>query len=217
MSNRTPALLLAVCLAAPAACTRAPTEFSVTSYVQPDAPEVFTERFPDGVFRLDGMRNVHIAFEIPATAVRVQRPPDTATAPADEPDAGNDDAADEVWMSQIILIEVLWRPRPGKTFAERTQSNASIVYCLITGQSAVSYEGSGFVYFSEEDDGATIEGRIESSTLYPVRFIGEPNDLFGPCHMVGTFTARQSGTAVTDVQQRARRLLSRHDAAPAAN
>ncbi len=201
-------LACAACLSISAAgCGREPTQFVVTSYLQPATPEVFTEQFPDGTFKVDSLRNYQIAFEVPPTVVRVPR---SKTIGAADPQTQpvEDDLADEVWMSQIVLIDLMWRPLPGKTFAESSQSNASIVYCLITGENVISYEGSGFVFFTESDDGAAIEGQLESATLYPVRFVGSPADLFGPCRVQGTFTAQRSGTATTDLQRRVRRLLA---------
>ncbi len=98
-------------------------------------------------------------------------------------------------------------PRPGITYAESTQTNADIIYCLQRGDDVITYEGAGFVYFRTADGGRTVRGRIESATLSPARRNGAPQDYFGPCQLTGSFTARLNRPAVVAAQRAVRRLV----------
>jgi hypothetical protein len=177
-----------------AGCSPVETRFEVLSFKDHADPKLYGERFPDGVFAETAHKNTTLVFEI--------HPEEQS---ADELAAPQDGHAQP---AQIVRVEVFWKPRPGTTHAERSQTNANIAYCLITGRDAVSYEGAGFVYCAPSRDGKTMTGRIESSILVPAHVVGEPNDLFGPCHLTGTFCARQDRKKVVAAEQRLRRCTA---------
>ncbi len=197
-----------VAIGALCGCRQIETRFDVTSFKNPGNPEQFTERFPPGAFSVDVRHNWEIAFDIPNTTIKVLEPleVDAAGAHSREGEAPAMRAR-TVSMSQYVHLRVFWKPKPGTTYAESTQTNAGILYCLVTGNNAISYEGAGFVYFTLSRDKQTITGRIESSTLVPVRTAKAPVDLFGPCRVEGWFIARQDRPRVVEIQQRVRRVL----------
>jgi hypothetical protein len=205
------ALLVAALLIPAGGCRQIETRFDVLSFHNPDQPEQFTERFQVGSFSVDAQNNWDIVFEIPASRIEVQRPLYSTSSPASQPadEASRPVKTETTPMSQYVHIQVFWRPLPGTTYAESSQTNASILYCLITGNDAISYEGAGFVYFTQSYDKQTITGQIESATLVPVRTVGEPVDLFGPCRLQGFFVAHQDRRRVVSILQRLRKNLGR--------
>lgn len=182
-------------------CRSTDTKFQVVTFRDPNHPETLTERFDGGgSFTLNADGNYHIVFEIPPTLIQPEL--------SDESDSSeHPQTALPVWASQFIHIEVFWRARPGTTYAESTQTNANILYCVITGEDAISYEGAGFVYVALSRDGNRLGGTLESSTLFPARFAKDPRDLFGPCRVTGTFQATRDRREVVTVQRTLRRLL----------
>jgi len=198
-------------------CREIETRFDVLSSKNPNNPEQYTERFAAGSFSIDAQNNWDIVFEIPPSRVDLVRP----IMPTSSPDSQPADApppprrTESTMMSQFVHIRVFWRPLPGTTYAESSQTDASILYCLMTGDDAISYEGAGFVYFTQSYDKQTITGQIESATLVPVRTVGEPLDLFGPCRLQGYFVAHQDRRRVVSILQQLRRTLGRPVAQPA--
>lgn len=193
-----PLAAIAMCVAA---CRPADTKFQVVTFRDPNQPETLTERFDGGgSFTSSAGGNYQIVFEIPPALIQPESPDEAD--PSEHPRR-----ALPVWASQFIHIEVFWRPLPGTTYAERTQTNANILYCVVTGDDAISYEGAGFVYLKLSRDGEHLSGALESSTLFPARIAKSPRDLFGPCRVTGTFQAVQDRRAVATVQQTLRRLL----------
>ena len=193
-----------------AGCSQWETRFEVTTFGEAGGATGFTEpRFEEGSFRVDARKNYVMVFEVPPEWVSVESDdPQEGTAPNDAMVTSDQSPLhDEVLMSQIIQVEVFWRPLPGRTYAQRTQTNANILYCLIRGESSISYEGAGFVYFEPSRDGNSVEGRIESAELFPTRFTKDPIDLFGPCHLTGSFRAVENKRQVATIRQQLRKLL----------
>jgi len=184
-----------------AACRPVDTKFQVVTFRNPNHPETLTERFDGGgSFTRNADGNYQIVFEIPPTLIHSQA--------SDEAEPGEHPRnALPIWASQFIHIEVFWRPLPGTTYAESTQTNANILYCVVTGEDAISYEGAGFAYLDLSRDGKHLRGTLESSTLFPARMAKNPQDLFGPCRVTGTFEAVQDRRKVTRVQRTLRRRL----------
>jgi hypothetical protein len=197
------------CTALTVGCRKVETRFDIVSFLDAGRPERFSERFDHGSFAVNGIGNYEITFRLPPSLIEVpsQPPPAESAAPEPADDAPPLQPTEEVWMSQIMHVKVIWLPVPGTTHVEKSQTNATLCYCLLTGDDVISYEGAGFVYFRTSRDGKTIEGRIESSSLFPARWTGEPADLFGPCHLTGTFKATECRRDVAAVERKIRRLL----------
>jgi hypothetical protein len=191
-------------------CRSAETRLEIVSLKNPAAPERLSEHFDRVSFAVNAQNNWDIVLEIPPTPLRVQPAgPTAATAPADPATSPSPAPAEpaEVLMSQFICINVFWRPIPGRSFVESTQTNATIVYCLVTDRDVIAYQGAGFVSFTPSRDGQTIQGEIESSDLVPAHYVNRPVDVFGPCRIQGTFTAKRDRRHVVAVRQRLRKLI----------
>lgn len=188
-------------LALVSGCQKPVTQFVVESFKDRRAAQQFSEVFEDGYYCVAPNKNHLFVFEVPPTYV--DRPAELS----DDGEEGEtlaakpeETASDPIRMSQLLQVEVFWRPRPGTTYAESTQTNANMVYCLISGRDCITYEGAGFVSFNESRDGLTLTGMIESAALYPARMVNAPVDLFGPCRLSGTFVARKDRAAVVQRQ-----------------
>ena len=161
-------------------CKRTETQFEVVSF-RSASPEIYREHFDDGYYCENADNKWTFVFDIKPVLVQAMGQPADDGAATSQPTSSPATRADEeLWMSQVIEVEVFWRPRPGTSFAESSQTNANIVYSLTTGAGTITYEGAGFVYFSPSMDKKRMEGRIESATLYPARTVKEQPDLFGP-------------------------------------
>jgi len=232
-NSRTLVILLIVAPVAilPAGCEPKTTCFRVTAFAEDGNGELFVENFPDGSFTKNALGNYKLAFELPPRRMRI-RPPENSkksTPPSNDdasiettasnPDASPDivanqpatapptDVPEEVYIAQFVLIDLLWHPEPGTTFAESTQTNAGLTYCLVRGGDTVRYDGAGFVYFRLDRDGRTMTGRVESATLYPSKTTSDSIDVLGPCRLTAEFVAHKNARGVTDVQ---RKLITPH-------
>lgn len=112
-------------------------------------------------------------------------------------------------LRQALHLRVFWRAQPGRTFAERTQTNANLRYAVLVGDRVLAYEGAGFVYFEASADGGSIKGTVESSSLSPAGRVGEIEDVIGPCRIEGSFTARRDKARTVEALQRLRRQAVR--------
>ena len=93
-------------------------------------------------------------------------------------------------IEQTLHIRLFWKPVPGATYADSSQTDAVIQYLISSGPSAICYEGAGFLYFSRRIGSDDVSARIESASLTPARRIGEPAEPFGKCLLTGEFRAR---------------------------
>lgn len=162
-------------------CRPAGTRFEIVSLRNPSQPERYLETFERAFHCARGNANWVLVCEVPG------RSPEHL---------GDHIPPEATGADQLLKVEIFWRARPGTTFAESSQTNANILYCLITPTGTITYEGAGFVAFNESSDGGRIVGRMESAALQPARIIGDAADLFGPCRMSGEFTAVNDRKAV---------------------
>ncbi len=177
----------------------------IVSFKNPQQPARYGERFDRVSYAVNAQRNWDFVFEILPTTVRVESPDVASSATGGTAPT----AAVETQMSQMLHVQVFWQPQPGRTAIESTQTNATLLYCLFTGDDVIAYEGAGFVFFEKTWNGRGLQGRIESSDLVPTRFVNAPTDLFGPCRLEGTFTAQEDrGHVVAVVRELRRRLAS---------
>ncbi|MCA9256458.1 MAG: hypothetical protein KDA33_12510 [Phycisphaerales bacterium] len=214
LSARAP-LFLAILLCATTACQKRTTCFRVTAFVENAAGEDYIENFPDGAFMKNALGNYQIAFELPPRRMPIHPMKPVETPPADTSDdaaagppivanapAVDREVPDEVYIAQFVIIDLMWRPEPGTTFVESTQTNAGLTYCLVRGGDTVRYDGAGFVYFQLDRDGTTMTGRVESATLYRSKATSDMVDILGPCRVTADFVAHHSARRVTDVQRK---------------
>lgn len=168
-------LAFLVCVVA--GCAPRENRIIVDSLDESAHPRQLSERFDDACFSFDGRDRWTIV-------LHSRRP------------AAADPAHD---VEQILILKLFWRPIPGTTFADSTQTDALITYGLITAGACIAYEGAGFVYFSQSRDGSRLQGSIESSNLAPARRQGEPADIFGRCGVTGRFVAHRNSSRVAEL------------------
>jgi hypothetical protein len=180
-------------------CAVKTTNLQIESFKQ-TPPQVYSEHFENGVFAIDPQNNWDLIFEVPSTWV-----PTTQIAAASQPETVASDQGE--WSSQVLHIKVFWTPRPGRTYAESTQTNAAIRYYLFLGKDVMCYDGAGFVYFRPPAKGKPFVGRLESASLNPVPTVSGAHDLFGPCRLTGDFVAAQDLRRVKSILQSARRRV----------
>ncbi len=111
-------------------------------------------------------------------------------------------------LKQVLYAKLLWRPIPGRTYAESSQINARIEY-LITVTDAVSakvvkegsyiqlrYTGTGFICFSLDRKGKVMTGTIEQALLEPVNKTGQYP--LGKFIFSGKFRAVRNPSAIAE-------------------
>ncbi len=169
-----------------AGCTEPVSRLRIESHRPGEPPVVLSEDFERCFYGRDARGNVEIV-------LRSARP---STLDVDSE------------LVQLVWARTFWRPVPGTTYAERTQTNATIGYALLDAGRGISYEGAGFVFFSEQPDGR-IKGQIETATLAPGRTSGDAPELFGQCLVSGEFIAERSEGEVKAALTELRRSLGR--------
>jgi len=182
------------CVALAVGCGPRETRMNIVAFPDGQTIQNFSERFDTGAFNIDAHKNIILAFHLEDSD-----PGPPTCAPAD--------AGPTPPISQTVIIEVFWQPRPGVTYVESTQTNATFSYCLQRGPDAIRYGGAGFVYLTKLTDDR-VEGRIESSSLTPAGQTGSPRDLFGRCRLTGTFQANHHPRQTVDAALRLKRLFA---------
>jgi hypothetical protein len=189
-SARKPAwmALFAAGLLTASGCADPTTVLVIETHQNPARPVLLHERFDEAWFASDARGNWDIV-------LRAARP-----SPVE---AGGE-------LIEIFHARIFWRPRPGTSYAERTQTNAQFCYALIDVDRAISFEGTGFIYPVLDRTGVEMRGKVESGTLTPTRRAGDARDPLGACRITGRFTARQHRARVVEAL-----TLIRHRLGPA--
>jgi hypothetical protein len=185
-------LCLALCTIA-TGCKPPETRVRVQSYQDPQSPREYVQQFDEAVFSNDARGRWDVLL--------VSRQP------------AREDPSRTV--DQILHVRMFWRPVPGTTHVESSQTDALLTYGIHSGPTAMGYDGAGFASIKLSKDRQSLEGRIESSSLRPTRRRNEARDLFGPCRITGTFTAtRNSGRATELLTELGTALGRREDGRP---
>lgn len=105
-------------------------------------------------------------------------------------------------ITQVMLVDIFWMPRPGTTAVESTQINAQMQYALLTPPTGVRYDGAGFVTWKFDKFSGDLVGEIESGTLLPHYRLGDAVEPFASARIAGKFRAEE---------QPARVIQARHE------
>ncbi len=111
-------------------------------------------------------------------------------------------------LQQILYAKLLWKPIPGRTYAESSQINAKIEYLITVVDSSdkkvirqdsyikLRYLGTGFICFSLNRKADIMTGTIEQALLEPV----EKSDKYplGRFILSGKFRAVRNSCAVAE-------------------
>lgn len=90
---------------------------------------------------------------------------------------------------QVLRIELLWEPKPGKTPLDSSATNIALRYVIFADGEVGLYEGGGFaltnrVSFTERITISMLDSSLRLSDSTPGF-----RDLLGPTRITGTFTA----------------------------
>lgn len=181
-------VLLSVLMAALLAglgCGPRNTEFHITDHRVAGVAERYFERFDECYYSLGrgGQTDIVARRRTPA----------------------GDDGSEPV--TQVLHIRQVWPATPGRTFVEETMINATVSYLIVGPRGGASFDGGGFVTFSENRARTEISGRLESSALTPQRRLGQEADLFSRASVTGTFRAKRDEAKVMRILHEMQRLF----------
>lgn len=158
-------------------CAESVTQLHIESHKPPAPPSFLSQKFPQAWFSWDARGNMDLVFE------------------SEQPSEVDPDGQ----LLQVFWARMFWKPVPGTTFVERTQTNANFGYAILDLDRDVCYEGAGFVYMSLDPGRSNMSGSIESGTLARMRSGDGSSDLLGQCLVSGEFTARRNDAKVVEI------------------
>jgi hypothetical protein len=174
LQSRRFALLCGLAAGALCGCQRASLQF--VSYKEPEFPETISLTFKDCVYRADPGGDLHIA--------GVAR---------NETDHGRTD--------HYLYVHIFWKPRPGKTYAESTTTDATLTYVVATPRGAARYVGTGFAFPRQQPGRMLFD--IESGRLLLESRTGDITDVLGDTRVSGTIEAAENPTAMVNILREA--------------
>lgn len=166
-------LSVSLALLAGAAAGCHSSSFQIVSYKDPYFPEHYRTALTDCVYRTDPSGDVHAV----GRATR---------------------ATEQGTTRQYLYIHMFWQPKPGKTPAEQSATDATFRYVVTTNTGATTYAGTGFV-FPQQRAGGHLEIAIESARLHLESQRGEVGDVLGDSRLTGTLIARRDPPAAANL------------------
>lgn len=183
-SNRlTPILLTAPpLLALLVGCQSNTTQLELVSYKDPYFPETFAVKLDTCVFRQAPGGDLHVA----AHVERPLEPTDAEPTPS--------------MVAQYLHIHMFWRPRPGRTHANETTTDAVIEYAIVNNDGLALYRGAGFVYPRKQKNGRLVLD-VEDARLKLDRRVGTLPEVLGDARLTGTIVAYEDTNATVDLMR----------------
>ena len=186
-------VLLAVLLASTCpGCAPRGTRFYIEDHRDNGAARRYYERFDECYYCRDSQGNTDI----------VARRRSIRGASADEA------------LTQVLHVHQVYAAVPGRTQVEESMINATVSYLIVGPESGASFEGGGFVTFTENRKGTEITGKLESSALRPQRRLGghrletgATHDIFERASVTGRFRARRDKRSVVRILNEMKRLF----------
>jgi len=102
---------------------------------------------------------------------------------------------------QILHIEVLWLPKPGRTPIDSTATNATIRQIVLVEGEIGIYGGAGFVWLHGGGGGSRSRMTVRDASIALLESTDGFIDRFTPANLRGTFTARRNETQTLRVRQ----------------
>jgi hypothetical protein len=180
-SRRCLGLALAAGISAVAGCQTSTVQ--LVSYKDPYFPEKVHVSLSGGAYWTDASGDIHAAGR------------------------GTHESKDGT-TTHYLCVHMFWNPKPGKTHAEQSMTDATLRYCVATDHGVVVYTGTGFV-FPKKALGGGLEITIESAQLRLESRSGDLPDLFGNTRLNGTLLARSDPEAAANLIRDAE-LLETH-------
>jgi hypothetical protein len=173
--SRLVCVLLGTALSQAAGCGPPSSRLELRTYADPFFPETRPLTFENCVYQVDAGRDLHIAA---CTTVTGQGNPGPTT--------------------QLLHVHLFWEPKPGRTPAESSGTDAVIRYALITPTGTAIYSGTGFVY-PKRRFGPTVVAKIEAAALHLESLTGSIGEPLGDARLRGTLTARRDDLRAVDL------------------
>ncbi len=160
-------MLIPLLLCLLAGCRLPDSEVRLVSYKDREFPEPYGIRFTDCTYRTEPTGDYHIV-------ARVAREPGDSNSGA---------------ITQYMHIHLFWKPRPGRTFVNRSTIDATLRYVIVTDAGTVEYSGTGFVYPKHPRRSDKLIAEIESARLKVASLVGEPTEMLGDSRLTGVLVA----------------------------
>jgi len=110
---------------------------------------------------------------------------------------------------QIMHIELLWLPKPGRTPLEPTATNASIRLVVISDGELGVYGGAGFAMPSGNPaEDSSISLALRDASLQLLECTSGFNDLLSPAQLTGSVTSRRSDAETRKLNLAASQLVT---------
>ena len=93
--------------------------------------------------------------------------------------------------AQVVHIELLWMPKPGRTPLDPSATNASIRYVLIVGEELGVYGGAGFVLPHGRPGKRRLAVTVKDASLTLLEATPGFVDRLGPTQLTGEFAAQR--------------------------
>ncbi len=90
---------------------------------------------------------------------------------------------------QILHLELLWLPKPGATPMDRSATNVSIRYVVMSGGEIGIYGGAGFAAPRGKPGKRRLRMTLRDASLTLLDSTEGFRDVLGPTKLTGTFTA----------------------------
>jgi hypothetical protein len=158
----------------------------LVNYARPEKPERLGQNFNRGYFTCNAFGEYEILLE------------------STEPIARGSDQI----LHQSLYVMTIWKPLPGRTYADSSQINARMVYLVKigdnpdapvvsqTGEATLRYQGTGFISFETDRSGNVLTGTIEQSLLQPSH--KKSSYRLGTFEMSGAFRAVKDPAALAE-------------------
>lgn len=116
--------------------------------------------------------------------------------------------AGDVQRGQIVHVDLLWLPKPGKTPMDDTATNVSMRYIVIADGELGVYGGSGFAKVKGKigNDKATIG--LERVSLRLLESTAGFKDLLTPAEVTGSFTAKLDDRTARQLRYAASQIVT---------
>jgi hypothetical protein len=109
--------------------------------------------------------------------------------------------------TQYLCIDVFWQPKPGKTPADPTTTDALLRYVIANNAGVTVYTGTGFAYPETNRNGMTLA--LESGRLRLQSHSGDLGDVLGDAQITGQLQARNDPAAAATLSREAELLAAR--------
>lgn len=156
-----------------------PNVLKVTSFRDPYFPEPHDLAFSRCVYGQGRDRDRHIV--------------------AQSSDASSEEG--EIPVQRVLHLQVFWQPRPGRTFADPSLTDATARYLVLGPRGMAVYTGTAFVYPRNLPDGR-LECRIESGTLRLETVDGDPPPTIGDARLEGLLVALADQNTTVDLRRK---------------